>query len=87
VEERTAMAETEAVADPIFCSEPDGLHRSYIQTQVGAAHRHAGKARHHPLVVPPRQVIVAQACLGRLSAGASTLTRGGLGSSLRTGRT
>src|SRR5258708_3497054 len=38
-------------------------------------------------LVPSRQVMVRQACLGSLSASASTLTRGGFGLSLRTGRT
>src|SRR5215831_13855530 len=38
-------------------------------------------------LVPSRHVMVRQECLGRPSAKASTLTRGGFGSSLRTRRT
>jgi hypothetical protein len=38
-------------------------------------------------LVPSRHATVRQARLGRLSAKASTLTRGGFGSSSRTGRT
>src|SRR6266849_4517658 len=37
--------------------------------------------------VPSRQVMVRQACLGRLRARALTLMRGGFGLSLLTGRT
>src|SRR5882672_5507061 len=52
-----------------------------------SAHAHTGKARCSFTLVPSRHVTVRQARLGKLSANASTLTRGGFGSSSRTGRT
>src|SRR5882672_8761571 len=56
--------------------------------RIGAARTRTRAKRDRSFtLVPSRHVTVRQARLGKLSANASTLTRGGFGSSSRTGRT